>query len=95
MEPMMQSAGTDALDVVREAVVLMLTIAAPILAVGLVVGLVVSILQAVTQIQEQTLVFVPKILSMVAVTILLLSWIAAKLMDFSAAMFAWSPATGA
>ena len=39
--------------------------------------------------------FVPKILSMVAVTILLLSWIAAKLMDFSAAMFAWSPATGA
>jgi flagellar biosynthetic protein FliQ len=95
MEPVVQSMGTDALDVVREAFVLMLTIAAPILAVGLVVGLVVSILQAVTQIQEQTLVFVPKILSMVAVTILLLSWIASKLMDFSAAMFAWSPATGA
>ena len=91
MEPL----GTDALDVVREAFVLMLTIAAPILAVGLVAGLVVSILQAVTQIQEQTLVFVPKILAMVAVTILLLSWIAAKLMDFSAAMFTWSPATGA
>ena len=59
----------DALDIVREAFTLMLLISAPILAVGLVVGLVVSILQAVTQIQEQTLVFVPKILAMVAATV--------------------------
>ena len=67
MEPMMQSAGTDALDVVREAFVLMLTIAAPILAVGLVVGLVVSILQAVTQIQEQTLPFAVKLIAVIVV----------------------------
>ncbi|MEY3025536.1 MAG: flagellar biosynthesis pathway component FliQ [Planctomycetota bacterium] len=87
--------GADAIDVVREAFVLMLTLAAPILVVGLVVGLVVSILQAVTQIQEQTLVFVPKILAMVAVTVLLVSWIAERLMDFSTVMFTWSPAAGA
>jgi flagellar biosynthetic protein FliQ len=85
----------EALDVVREAFLLMLTVSAPILAVGLVVGLVVSIVQAVTQIQEQTLVFVPKIVAMVATTVLLLSWITMKIMEFSVEMFSWSPATGA
>ena len=84
----------EAIDVIREAFMLMLLISAPILAVGLVVGLVVSILQAVTQIQEQTLVFVPKILAMVGATVLLLSWISVKLMEFSAQMFSWSPVTG-
>jgi flagellar biosynthetic protein FliQ len=72
----------------------MLIIAAPILAVGLVVGLVVSILQAVTQIQEQTLVFVPKILAMVATTVALFSWITMKIMEFSTELFSWSPAVG-
>lgn len=83
-----------AIDVVRDTFYLILLISAPILAVGLAVGLVVSILQAVTQIQEQTLVFVPKILAMVATTVALFSWIAMKLMEFSAEMFAWSPVTG-
>ena len=85
---------TDELDIVREAFTLMLMVSAPILAVGLVVGLVVSILQAVTQIQEQTLVFVPKIIAMVMTTILLLGWITMKLMEFSTAMFSWSPSSG-
>jgi len=85
---------TQAIDVVRDTFYLILLISAPILAVGLVVGLVVSILQAVTQIQEQTLVFVPKILAMIATTVALFSWIAMQLMEFSAQMFAWSPVTG-
>jgi flagellar biosynthetic protein FliQ len=72
----------------------MMIVSAPILAVGLVVGLVVSVLQAVTQIQEQTLVFVPKILTMVAATVALLSWMTVKLMEFSADMFSWSPVSG-
>jgi flagellar biosynthetic protein FliQ len=84
----------EAIDVVRDAFMLMLLISAPILVVGLVVGLVVSVMQAVTQIQEQTLVFVPKILAMVAVTIAMFSWITVKLMEFSAEMFSWSPVTG-
>jgi flagellar biosynthesis protein FliQ len=84
----------EAVDVVRDAFILILMISAPILAVGLVVGLVVSILQAVTQIQEQTLVFVPKIIAMIATTIAMLSWITVKLMEFSAEMFAWSPVSG-
>ena len=84
----------ESIDVIREAFVLMLVVSAPILVVGLVVGLVVSILQAVTQIQEQTLVFVPKIISMVAASIALLSWITVKMLEFSADMFSWSPASG-
>jgi flagellar biosynthetic protein FliQ len=84
----------EAVDVVRDAFILILMISAPILVVGLVVGLVVSILQAVTQIQEQTLVFVPKIIAMIATMIALLSWITVKMMEFSAEMFAWSPVSG-
>lgn len=84
----------EAIDVIRDAFMLMLLISAPILAVGLVVGLVVSVLQAVTQIQEQTLVFVPKIIAMVAATIALFSWMTVKMLEFSAEMFAWSPVTG-
>jgi flagellar biosynthetic protein FliQ len=90
----MEPVGTDVVDVLREAFLLMLMISAPVLVVGLVVGLVVSILQAVTQIQEQTLVFVPKILAMVAATVLLLSWMSVKLMEFSTEMFSWSPVSG-
>jgi len=85
---------TEALDAVRNAFMLMLLVAAPILIVGLAVGLVVSVLQAVTQIQEQTLVFVPKILAMVGATIALISWIAVKVMEFSAEMFTWTPVSG-
>lgn len=51
-------------------------------------------MQAVTQIQEQTLVFVPKIIAMVGVTIAMISWITVKMMEFSAEMFSWSPVTG-
>ena len=84
----------EAIDVLRDAFMLMLLISAPILVVGLVVGLVVSVMQAVTQIQEQTLVFVPKIIAMVGVTIAMISWITVKMMEFSAEMFSWSPVTG-
>jgi len=85
---------TDAIDVVRDAFMLMLLISAPILVVGRVGGLVVSVLQAVTQLQEQTLVFVPKIIAMVAATVALFSWITVQMLEFSAEMFAWSPVAG-
>jgi flagellar biosynthesis protein FliQ len=79
-----------ALDLVREALVLTLLLSAPILGVGLFVGLVISILQAVTQIQDQTLTFVPKIAAMLVVTIAILGWLSMKLLEFAAAMFVWS-----
>lgn len=80
--------NAQAVDTVREALTLMLSLSAPILAAALIVGLAISILQAVTQIQEQTLTFVPKILGMGAVAILTMPWLIQKIMDFSARMFA-------
>lgn len=76
-----------ATDLVRHTLVLALLISAPMLAIGLVVGIVISLLQAVTQIQEQTLSFVPKIVAMTASAILLMPWIAHRLLEYSAAMF--------
>lgn len=75
------------LDLVRDALVLTLVLSAPILIVGLLVGLGVSILQAVTQIQDQTLTFVPKIAAMLIVAVFLLGWLSMRLIEFSVAMF--------
>ena len=55
--------GPEVLDVSRDAIVTLLIVAAPLMLVGLIVGVAVSLLQALTQIQESTLVFVPKILA--------------------------------
>jgi flagellar biosynthetic protein FliQ len=76
-----------ATDLVRQTLVLTLIIAAPMLVIGMVVGIIVSLFQAVTQIQEQTLTFVPKITAMFAAAIILMPWIAQRLLDYAAAMF--------
>jgi flagellar biosynthetic protein FliQ len=77
----------DSLDLVRDALILSLVLSAPILAVGLVVGLLISIVQAVTQIQDQTISFVPKIASMLVVAVALLGWLSVQLVEFAATMF--------
>ncbi len=76
-----------ATDLIRHTLVLAMIIAAPMLVIGLVVGVFVSLLQAVTQIQEQTLTFIPKIIAMVASAILLMPWIGHRLLEYAAAMF--------
>jgi len=76
-----------AVDVVRESLTVMLLLSAPILAAALVIGLIVSILQAVTQIQEQTLSFVPKIFGMGIVAILITPWVTQSIIEFSKRMF--------
>ncbi|WP_340149776.1 flagellar biosynthesis protein FliQ [uncultured Sneathiella sp.] len=54
---------TDVVDVVREAIWVLLAVASPVMLVALGVGLVIALVQALTQVQEMTLVFVPKILA--------------------------------
>jgi flagellar biosynthesis protein FliQ len=76
-----------ATDLIRHTLVLALTISAPMLLIGLAVGIIVSLLQAVTQIQEQTLTFIPKIAAMVAAAIVLMPWIAQRLLEYTSAMF--------
>ncbi len=78
---------TDPIDVVRTALLQALIIAVPILGAGLIVGLMVSLFQSVTQIQEQTLTFVPKIIVMILVAMVLLGWISVRLGDFAYEMF--------
>ncbi|MCH8315114.1 MAG: flagellar biosynthetic protein FliQ [Planctomycetes bacterium] len=78
---------TDPIDVVRTALLQALIIAVPILGSGLFVGLLVSLFQSVTQIQEQTLTFVPKIIVMILVAVVLLGWISVRLGDFAYEMF--------
>lgn len=79
------------IDLVREALWLTLMVSVPILGASLVIGLVVSVLQAVTQIQEQTLSFVPKIAGMAVMTVIAAPWIFTKLMDFAQRMFSGMP----
>ena len=79
------------IDLVRAPLLEGLIIAMPILAAGLLIGLLISIVQAVTQIQEQTLTFVPKIVVMILVAILLLGWIVMRLGAFATELFTFGP----
>tara|TARA_Y100000588_G_scaffold373613_2_gene447667 strand:+ start:225 stop:494 length:270 start_codon:yes stop_codon:yes gene_type:complete len=67
----------------QDTLMLVLHIAGPVLVVALVVGLMVSIFQAVTQIHEMTLTFIPKILAVVAVVMLIMPWMMRRMLDFT------------
>ena len=75
-----------AIQMIHDALYVVLLIATPLLLVGMVLGLVISLIQSVTSIQDQTLTFVPKIISLLVVVILLLPWILATLGDFAKEM---------
>jgi flagellar biosynthetic protein FliQ len=76
-----------ATGLIRETLVLALLVSAPMLLIGMAVGIVVSLFQAVTQIQEQTLTFVPKIAAMIVAAILLMPWISTRLLEYAARIF--------
>jgi flagellar biosynthesis protein FliQ len=76
-----------ATDLVRHTLILALIVSSPMLVIGLVVGVVVSLLQAITQIQEQSLSFIPKIVAMISSVIILMPWIGHRLIEYTAAMF--------
>lgn len=74
------------IDIARDGIVAMLLVSAPPLITALVVGLVISILQTITQIQESTLTFVPKVLLVFGSLILFLPFMLSTLNDFWKAM---------
>jgi len=76
-----------ATEVLQHSLFLALIISAPMLMIGLLVGVVVSLVQAVTQIQEQTLSFVPKITAMIVSAVLLMPWIGQQLLEYTSRMF--------
>ncbi len=75
----------------REALSLTLMISGPMLLFGLVVGLAISVFQAITQINEMTLTFVPKILAVALALLIFLPWMINMATDFARHMFALIP----
>ncbi len=75
-----------ALQMIRDALYIVLLIATPLLLIGMILGLVISLIQSVTSIQDQTLTFVPKIIALVVAAVLLLPWILSVLSEFTAEM---------
>jgi len=76
--------ATEAIALFQQAILLALMLAGPMLIFGLVTGLVVSIFQAVTQIHEMTLTFIPKILAVVLSLFLFLPWMVNRIVDYTA-----------
>ena len=77
----------DIINVTREAIMVLIILGAPMMITGLVVGLAVSLIQALTQIQETTLTFVPKLLAMLFVMMMALPFMLQKLQDFGGSLF--------
>ncbi|MBX7199805.1 MAG: flagellar biosynthesis protein FliQ [Rhodospirillaceae bacterium] len=73
----------DVLDIARDAMMTMLLVSAPMLVIGLVVGLIISVFQTLTHIQEMTLTFIPKILSIFAAMIIFMPWMLRELTEFT------------
>jgi flagellar biosynthetic protein FliQ len=71
--------GPEVLDIAREAIFTLILVASPVMLVGLGVGIAIALLQALTQIQEMTLAFVPKILAIFVSLMIALPFMAEKL----------------
>lgn len=74
--------GAEVLDIAREGIWVLLIISAPMMIVGLLIGVVIALFQALTQIQEMTLVFVPKIIAIFVTMLLTLPFMGAMMQGF-------------
>ena len=82
-----------AVDLGRQAIVETMIVGAPVLLAGLAIGLVIGLLQALTQIQEQTVSTIPKIVGMILVLGWSLPWLVARLVQYSQDLLAGIPGT--
>lgn len=82
------------LDLVRDALFHTLLLAGPLLGMSLVVGLLIAIVQAVTQIQEQTLTFVPKLVAVGVTFMVLFSWMLQTAVRYTRELFMGIPGLG-
>ena len=74
--------GLQVLDIARDGIWVMIVVAAPMMIAGLVVGVVIALVQALTQIQEMTLVFVPKIIAIFLVMLIALPFMGATMAGY-------------
>jgi flagellar biosynthetic protein FliQ len=80
-----------AIDLGREALWTTMIIASPVLVAALIVGLVIGLFQAMTQIQEQSVVFVPKIVVMVLVLSISLPWLISRMVQYTSTLIGGIP----
>ncbi len=80
-----------AVDIGRRAILTALLIGSPVLIVGMAVGLTIGLFQALTQVQDQTIAFVPKIVAMVAAIGICLPWLIQTMVDYSEELFVEIP----
>jgi flagellar biosynthetic protein FliQ len=78
--------GAEVLDVARDSIITLVLVSSPLMLVGLAIGVAISLFQALTQIQEMTLVFVPKILAIFVAMLITLPWMADALQGHMARM---------
>ncbi|MDB5601020.1 MAG: fliQ [Xanthobacteraceae bacterium] len=76
--------GAEVMDIARDSITTLVLVSAPLMVVGLVVGVIISLFQALTQIQEMTLVFVPKIMAIFITMMLALPFMADLLQSYMA-----------
>ena len=74
-------------EIMHDAVMTIITVGAPLLLSALIIGVVISIFQATTQINEQTLIFIPKIIGMLLVLLLLGDWMLTRLTGYTMGLF--------
>jgi flagellar biosynthetic protein FliQ len=82
-----------AIDMGRQAILMTLLVSAPVLAAGMGVGLLVGLFQALTQIQEQSVAFVPKIVFMILTLSLTLPWLVSRMLEYVQELIANIPDT--
>jgi flagellar biosynthesis protein FliQ len=83
----------DAITLTQQAMLTALLVGAPILLAGILVGLFIGLAQALTQVQDQTVAFVPKLVAMAAVLLLCLPWLIQKMVEYSESLFTNIPKT--
>jgi flagellar biosynthesis protein FliQ len=75
--------ASEVVDIVRQGIYVLMLVSAPVMISALVVGLAISLVQALTQIQEQTLTFVPKMVTMLLMLVITLPFIMQTLIDYT------------
>lgn len=79
--------ANSAADFVREALLQAVIIASPLLFIGMAAGLMIGLVQALTQIQDQTVSFVPKILAMATTMIVCMPWMIQRMVEFARELY--------
>lgn len=80
-----------AIDLLRNAMLVTLMVIGPILVMGMIIGLLISVIQAVTQIQEATLSFVPKLIAMGVAMVIVMPWMFQRLIEYSRDLWSTLP----